>query len=350
MAGGILAHLGRRLTKQQELLATEGLAYLLQNSEACTGALQRIAFQVGCNLPSAIKYRPEVTGSERERPDVVGFDDQSKEVAIVEGKFFAGLTDNQPNSYLARLSKAGGGLMLFVVPELRMARLWMEIVNRAGKQFGIGQVEEIVGGRAHAKISNNTTLMITSWRQLLDEMMIAARSSGDAITADVFQLQVLCDRIEGEAFLPFNSEELTGLMQPIRHRDFCNLVDAIVDNLKRSQHLSTEGLNATPQRQGYVRYVWVGANKGRLGASVGLRYDLWLASGGNPIWLGVQDADSLTLRPIYQRVGAQFDLNVVEEGPRINVALPLGSGLEFDEHVAAATEVIRAIVQQSRAI
>ncbi|MDA0336588.1 MAG: hypothetical protein O2782_15610, partial [bacterium] len=39
-----------------------------------------------------------------ERPDVVGSSATGEEVIILEGKFDAGLTKNQPNSYLSRLS------------------------------------------------------------------------------------------------------------------------------------------------------------------------------------------------------------------------------------------------------
>jgi len=346
MSGGILAHLGRRMTKQQELLATEGLAYLLQNSEACTGVLRRLASQAQCGLPQVIKYRPEISGDDRDRPDVVGFDDQLKEVAILEGKFYAGLTDNQPNTYLSRLSNAGGGLLLFVVPELRLARLWKEVTARAGQEFALERTGEDAGTIAHLKVLPNVTLMMVSWRELLDAMMAAARSGAEAITADIYQLQVLCDRIQGEAFLPFSSSEVTGLNQPIRHRDLCNLVDAIVASLKSSGRVSHEGLNATPQRLGYIRYIWLGAKKNEFGAYLGLRYDLWQSTGGNPIWLGVQDADAMILRPVFQRIAAKLDLTVFDEGKRTAVALPMRSGLEFEELVTLSARVVTQIIDE----
>lgn len=242
------------MTKQQEVLATEGLAYLLQSSDACSGAFRRLAHQAGCTLPESLVYRPEVSGDDLERPDVVGFDEQNREVAILEGKFYAGLTDNQPNAYLPRLSSADGGLLLFVVPDLRVPRLWEEVTSRARKKTELGSFHERAGSTRFAQASNGVTLMMTSWRELLETMMVAAKAAAEPITADVFQLQVLCEKIEGEAFLPFDSEELTGLMQPIRHRDLCNLVDAIVEETKRTGHVSLEGMNATPRREGYIRF------------------------------------------------------------------------------------------------
>lgn len=344
MAGGILAHLGHRLTKQQEVLATEGLTYLLQNSDACSDALRRLAQQAGCTLPASLVYRAEVSGDDLERPDVVGFDDQSRETAILEGKFYAGLTDNQPNAYLTRLAKGGGGLLLFVVPDLRIPRLWEEVTSRARKQSELGAFQELAGSTRFLQFSNGVTLMMKSWRELLDTMMVASKAAADSITADIFQLQVLCEKIEGEAFLPFNSEELTSLMQPIRHRDLCNLVDAIVDESRRTGHVSLEGLNATPKKEGYIRYVWLGGSKGQFGAFIGLRYDLWESSGEGPLWLGVQDMDSLRLRQVYQQVGVRKGLRFISQGKQSFLSLPLAPSLEFDELVELAAKITRDVV------
>lgn len=348
MAGGILAHLGHRMTKQQEVLATEGLAYLLQNSDACSGALRHLAQQAGCTLPVSLVYRPEVSGDDLERPDVVGFDDQSREVAILEGKFYAGLTDNQPNAYLPRLSKVREGLLLFVVPDLRVPRLWEEVTSRAQRHTELGPFHELAGNTRYTQSSNGVTLMMTSWRELLDTMMVASKAAAEPITADIFQLQVLCERIEGEAFLPFASEELTGLMQPIRHRDLCNLVDAIVDETRRAGHVSLEGLNATPKKEGYIRYVWLGGNKGRFGAFIGLRYDLWVSSGDGPLWFGVQNMDAIRLRSVYQRVGVKKGLNFIQQGNQSFLNLPLAASLEFDELVELAADITRDVVYEIR--
>jgi len=344
MAGGNLAHLGRRMTKQQEVLATEGLAYLLQNSDACSGALRRLAQQAGCSMPTSLIYRAEVSGDDLERPDVVGFDDQSREVAILEGKFYAGLTDNQPNAYLPRLSKAGGGLLLFVVPDRRVPRLWEEVTSRARRRSELGPCQELAGSTRYVQSSDGVTLMMTSWRELLDTMMVASKAAAESITADIFQLQVLCAKIEGEAFSPFDSRELTGLMQPIRHRDLCNLVDAIVEETRRTGHVSLEGLNATPRKEGYIRYVWLGGDREQFGAFIGLRYDLWLSSGAGPLWFGAQSMDASRLRSVYQRVGAKRGLGFIDQGKQPFLSLPLTASLEFGELVERAANITRDVV------
>ena len=51
---------------------------------------------------------------------------------------------------------------------------------------------------------------------------------------------------EGATFLPFGTEELTGLQLPQRHRDLCDIVDAIVDRLAAAGEITTDGLRATP--------------------------------------------------------------------------------------------------------
>ena len=100
MSDGILSHLGRRMTREQERLATEGLAYLLGRSNVCSDVIRQVATLAGCSLDATIRYRAEAPGADLARPDVVGCDAEEREVVIIEGKFAAGLTDNQPAAYL----------------------------------------------------------------------------------------------------------------------------------------------------------------------------------------------------------------------------------------------------------
>ena len=67
----------------------------------------------GANLGEIAQVRTQATGEEGERPDLAGFDRNGRERVLVEAKFWAGLTDNQPIAYLERLPANRPGALLF---------------------------------------------------------------------------------------------------------------------------------------------------------------------------------------------------------------------------------------------
>ena len=69
MENKLLAHLSFRLTSQHEVIATEGLTYILQQSDVCRRAMELLAGSVGCNLSEIVSYQSEVAGDNLERPD-----------------------------------------------------------------------------------------------------------------------------------------------------------------------------------------------------------------------------------------------------------------------------------------
>lgn len=101
-SGSLLAHLASRLTGRTETLATEALGYILDRSVAARRALRAMVSEGADDVGEIVSARTEVTGEENERVDLVGFDADGDERVLVEAKFWAGLTDNQPKT-------SGGG-------------------------------------------------------------------------------------------------------------------------------------------------------------------------------------------------------------------------------------------------
>ena len=351
MENSILAHLGGRLAGQQELLATEGLAYVLARSEACADVIRRLARGGGCELPEGLRFRVEVAGEDLERPDIVGSDGQNAEVVILEGKFDAGLTDNQPNAYLRRLGRSRPGLLMFVVPELRVPRLWREVTRPAGATDPV--VPDDARGRDAAArfyaLDPARTLAMISWRALLDLMLHAAGSASDPAAADVRQLQSLCARFEGDAFLPFGGEELSGLRLPRRHRDLCDIVDAIVDALAGLGEISLTGFRATPLRSGYIRYMRLGgASNPVCAASLGLMYEVWRAFEASPIWLEPVGSEAAMQGPIVEAVALRIGAPVAHQNGRTMLALPVEPNLERQEIIVAGVTAVREVIAALR--
>lgn len=77
-----------RIRGSQEDIASEGLAYILQRSEAARLAVRKL-IKADCGLElSDLTYVTQNVGEKLERPDVSGFDIDGKEVLILEAKFW----------------------------------------------------------------------------------------------------------------------------------------------------------------------------------------------------------------------------------------------------------------------
>ena len=344
MPNNLLAHLSFRLTSQHEVIATEGLTYILQQSDVCRRAMDLLADNVGCNLPEIVSYHSEVAGEDLERPDIVGCADNGQEALILEGKFDAGLTDNQPNNYLSRLPEGSEGLLVFIVPELRVEGLWKAVTSRAGESYDLADQKELPDGSRCVNVGSSHKLLMVSWGNLLNSLLQPAQRSGEQISNDILQLISLCNRIEGETFKPFSSEELTSTQIGRRHRDLCNLVDAITQKFLDAGSMSAKGMKATPQRDGYVRYVRFGEDTSKVGGSIRLDYTSWVENEISPIWIETWEEATAYLREIFKQVATADGLTVREKRSTVMLPLDVEPGQEFSEIVDCAVERIEKIL------
>ena len=88
----------------------------------------------GKNAVTAVKS--QVLQADGTRPDLVGFDETGMERVLIEVKFWAELTPNQPNAYINRLPDDGPALVMFLAPEDRIKSLWPQLQVRVSRQFG----------------------------------------------------------------------------------------------------------------------------------------------------------------------------------------------------------------------
>ena len=342
---GLLAHLSFRLSYQHEVIATEGLAYILKQSDCCRRSMEHLAKSAGCDLPEIVYYDAEVAGEGLERPDILGRTDQGTEAIIIEGKFQAGLTDNQPNSYLHRLPNNSSGLLLFVVPQLRVASLWREIVSRAGEKAELGPEAELPDGSKCIDVNRTHKLLMVSWSNLLNALLHPAQRSSDAISGDILQLLGFCNRIEGAAFTPFNSEELTSDHLARRNRDLCDLVDAITEKLVDDGIASTKGMKATPRRSGYIRYIYLVEDDAAVGASIRLDYSAWAGHSASPLWVETQSDGTKVLRSVFKQLAAEDRIDIVDKGRTIAIPLCVKPGQDFSDIVTCAVQRVIKIVR-----
>lgn len=122
----------KRFSRVNEDVATDALSFILQNSESARNGMMKLLRGLVSDLPD-LRFRTQQTEGSI-RPDMCGFH-QTEPRVFIENKFWAGLTDNQPVTYLRQLaSYTQPSVLLMVVPEAREHVLWRELRRRLEDQ------------------------------------------------------------------------------------------------------------------------------------------------------------------------------------------------------------------------
>lgn len=284
MAESLLAHLCTRIKGSQEDLATLSLQYIISSNEKLNEAFNRfIGDAIKVNLDTDITYSCQSVGENNERPDMSGVDKDGKEVVLCEMKFYAGLTSNQPNAYLERLEKENGKALVFVCPEQRRISLWSKLKELCREENKI--LEDEVGYRV---IVNGIVMTVLSWAEIIEVLRRTAASSAVETLADLTQLSGFCEMMDNSAFIPFSEEDM-GPEIARREERYSQVIDRLFDVLKANKRIkaSSRGLHASPNRNGYTRYITINDHP------VALLYNrsLWMnkTSVETPFWFYFTD-------------------------------------------------------------
>ncbi|MCY4559797.1 MAG: hypothetical protein OXF79_26230 [Chloroflexi bacterium] len=345
----LLAHLSSRFAVGTEDLAVEALGHILSTSEAAREGLLGLLRSGGAKVEGLNRVRTQVVGDKRERPDLVGWDDDGDKRLLVEAKFWAGLTDNQPNGYLKRLRR--GGVLLFVAPEARLDALWLELERLANQEF---EWTADANGARTADVDGKR-LILTSWRTLLEAAERRAGAAGEtAAVASIQQLNGLCEREDELAFVPLRPGEL-GPDLPRRLMNLKTTIDRVVARAKNDGLVSTEGLlyKKMPE-EGYGRWLELGIRKGdswmngkRAGACLCIHYTAWARYGETPIWLELAErAHNWPVLPL-KKVRKRLRDDIVAESdgtPFVPIHLP--TGIELDQVVDAVVNRLRELAHR----
>jgi hypothetical protein len=338
---GLFGHLATRLSAHPENIATEALAYVLHTSISAASAFEDYLGQVA-DVPTALHYETQSVGEDGTIPDLVGLDRNGHTPVLLEAKFWAGLTSNQPVSYLHRLPPEEPGLLVFVVPSRRLELIWTEILTRTSTAGIVCADESGQGDYRRTTVGPHHTLAITSWRALLTHLADAAAASGDLLArSDLAQLTGLCDRMDSGAFIPLTSEDLTGALG-LRLTQYTDLIDRAVTRLILTKTAATtdrdgKALISTSSSGMWGRYFAIGD----ITCLLRLSAQRWAHDRATPIWLQLGWRgdppvpvllDALTpLRAERRRVFPRSTF--------VDVAIDLPIGRELDD-------VVEHIVQQ----
>jgi len=283
----LFGHLVGRFSAQPENIATEALRYVLMRSAAARRSVHSMARQMGVIIPADLTYRTQVTSEETGIYDLVGFAEDNSLPIVIEAKFGAALTENQPAQYLQSFDDARPSLLLMLAPQSRLTALWSECRSRCREaDLPVGD-EDHGSGEVRWTSVGRHVMGIISWRSFMDmvEVQVAAAGVGSAI-ADLQQLRGMVDRMEADAFIPFRAEDLA----PERGRMYEQLiqvVEEVVEALKLEDFVSLEGLRTGGRRGAYGRYFRIHDSF----CFIGVNPRNWHRVAETPLWLAVYDLD-----------------------------------------------------------
>ncbi len=191
---------------------------------------------IGLPRESGIEFEPGHIEAERQvddsRPDLTIHDSDGRVRVFVENKFWAALTDAQPVTYLKSLPENPLSALVFVVSEQRVHTVWRELRERCGQAEleWEGTFDSVFQKGAYV---NRNTLMIVSWKVVLERLLDGARSSGnDTAKDDILKLQGLTGRMDVKALLPLREDELTNQETALRLVNYIDLIETIRGELK----------------------------------------------------------------------------------------------------------------------
>jgi hypothetical protein len=328
----LMGHLITRFSKHPENLAVEALSYILEKSPPASQALLRLLRDTGIALAPDMRFRAQATGEDDARPDIEGRDDDTGAMVVLEAKFWAGLTEHQPITYIRRLPASVPSILAFIVPARRFASIWPELVARCQEAAcGVGMREELAAEFWHAALPSGHKLALISWRMILVEILRALDQAHDREGAmDAAQLLGLCDRMDSDAFLPLNAAELSAQDTPRRHLQFAELANDIALATLESgicTNVNARGGKLTAaQGLGYAgRYL----NLQRATVFMGYDCPRWAKHGRTPLWVRYDRSDApgqKTARQALEPLRLQDPPRLIEDDgdPWVPLILPAG--------------------------
>lgn len=278
----LLGQFYNRIKGSQEDIASESLTYILKKSVRARKTINQIVnLNTGLNFTD-LSYKTQNVGANLERPDISGINEDGKESLLIEAKFWASLTSNQPNEYLNRLGD--DSVLIFLVPTLRTRAIYEEVFTRITARYS-----DIEKDPENLKIKMNPTnkfILIKSWNEVLNAIKSELlQENNQALISDIDQIIGFCETIDNNSFQPIIDRDLSPSI-PKKINSYYDIVDKVVDEIKnRIKAASTKGLQKTPQRYGYRRYFSIQD----FGMGMGLKMELWSEYADTPFWISIAE-------------------------------------------------------------
>ena len=260
MNDSLLSHIASKFITQYENVANSSICYLLTKYKSAQQALKKIV-----DLEDyPVRYVTELSTQQNGRPDVTGLNIDGNKAIIIEGKFWANLTSNQPVNYLQELKP--GGKLLFIVPNRRIESIKQEIKRRTN--------------------NDDKQIRIVSWINFLNAIESENLKDLDHnLVSDIVQLKELCSKMDEEGLPPLSEADLDPMNGRISYQ-LADLLDECRDLIRQWEGSDFEGLKATSWKLGYGFYFRAYGFGCQLYFS---SYRWFVRKSHTPIWLTIKD-------------------------------------------------------------
>lgn len=336
----VLAHVVHGV-QQPEPAATQALTYILKSNPVLTRSMVDI-------LRSAnIEFEPGRVDAElvfeESQPDITIFDEHGRLRMFIENKFWAGLTEAQPVSYLEKLAADPPSALVFVVPEERVPTVWSELKQRCDdKELEWNQALNGNKKKYHASV-NGKTVMVVSWKTVLTGLWDIARMEGlESAKHDITQLQGLVNSVNMGAFLPIQAHETNNQVIPNRLINYIDLIPPVITKLKEANIANTDGLAWGFRFYQTGHFLSIHANQ-KFPAWLGIHHQRWRDKGISPLWCRIK-GHGLNVTH-FETVPELFTVAFMH-GENVWIPIRLKTGVERDEVIENVVEQFKHIVDK----
>jgi len=335
----------KRFSQVNEDVATDALAYILESSRTARNGMMRLLRGIAPNLP-ALRFRTQQTEGAI-RPDMWGFAD-NQPCVFIENKFWAGLTDNQPVSYLNQLATYPQATVLLVIaPVSREQTIWRELNHRLQAE-GISTTarDAVAAVPCSVETELGPVLALTSWTSVLS--VLEHECAGDPTTrGDLIQLRALCDSADADAFTPVSRSAISDQRAPAFIIQLGTLVQATVEFAVTQKIIFTDGLRPQASWERIGRYIRFSSNlSGGACAWFGIHLDLWKSQGATPLWLIFDNSNygrGQEVRPLIEPWASKYRVLTTTSDRFIAIALEIPEGEEKDAVIRSLVNDIKRI-------
>jgi len=294
MQESLLSHIASNFIKEYENVANSSVSYLLNKYPVSREVLRKYL-----NINDIPNFYETEYSTEYGRLDIAGKDINGKLSLIIEGKFWASLTDNQPVNYLKNLDD--NGVLLFLAPERRIESLKLEIQSRTGK----------VDSKIH----------YISWNHLLNLIEQENKKEFNySLESDLVQLRELCAKMDEEGMPPLSDSDLSPMNGRINYQ-FANLINDCNKLLRQQDEFDFNRMKSQPTQDGYGFYFKAYG----FGCNLCFSSEDWFMKPSHtPFWLYIVDEEFNEDKRIYHYLKDYDEDNSYNDYASLGIVLETG--------------------------
>jgi hypothetical protein len=347
----LIAFIAQKHALPRENLATEILAEILRAAKG--SVLQDLLGTFGWHLSPSWDCQIHTQTKGKKSfciPDIHVQDEDNNTLALIESKFQAGFTRNQPNSYLNEISE--GALLLFVVPSERCQRAFDKLVELC-RSHDVSRKLRIDKSKVWVARVDGRILAVASWEATLRILEQSAarhlsKQQHQRISSDIEQLWRFCDVAEKETFPPLTPRQIAGIGSSslIHHltwftRELVNrcLAAKLVNEDRSSKRRRGIELHAAVDVSVYYGQDLI---LGKVKVWIGFYGSAWEELGKSPIWIEFNQLAPRIVDHLRKERGRDFviqnHLGSTEE--RTLIAIPLVANLGQEEALEKASQFL----------